>query len=140
MVLIWKELPCVSNKKNMRTITDDSISSNLDDQVNRYIRLYTLFDSLFSISRTPCGKIDHKKLNDLKEVISLCLIKWRNLRLSMQMIKVHGIEDHLFEQIEKFNGIDSYVKAFIEQTHQLSMLDEKRTDKLRDRKKAFVHH
>ena len=56
------------------------------------------------------------------------------------MIKVHGIEDHLFEQIEKFNGIDSYVKAFIEQTHQLSMLDEKRTDKLRDRKKAFIHH
>ena len=57
----------------MTIITDDSILTNLDDQVNRYIEICILFDSLFSISRTPCGEIDHKKLNDLKEVISLCL-------------------------------------------------------------------
>ena len=73
---------------NIVTIkTDDSILTNLDDQVNCYIEICTLSDSLFSISRIPCGKIDHNKLNDQKKVISLCLIKWRNLRFLMKMIK-----------------------------------------------------
>ena len=27
--------------------------------------------------------------------------KWRNLRLSMKIPKIIGVEDHLFEQIEK---------------------------------------
>ena len=52
-----------------------SVLTNLDDQVNRYNEICTLFDSLFSISRTLGKEIDYKKLNDLKEVISLCLIK-----------------------------------------------------------------
>ena len=44
----------------MTIITDDSILTNLDYQVNRYIEICTLFYSLFSLSRTPCGDIDHK--------------------------------------------------------------------------------
>ena len=36
-------------------ITDDSILTNLDDQLNCYIEICTLYYSLFSISRTPCG-------------------------------------------------------------------------------------
>ena len=102
--------------KIMSIITDDSILLYLDDQVNRYIEICTLFDSLFSISRTPCGEIDHKKLNDLKEVISFCLRKWRNLRLSMKMIKIHGVEDHFF-LIEKSKGIDCFIEDVIEQAH-----------------------
>ena len=46
--------------KIMSIITDDSILLYLDDQVNRYIEICTLFDSLFSISITPCGEIDHR--------------------------------------------------------------------------------
>ena len=83
-------------KKIMIIIIDYKTLRNLDEQVNRYIEICTLFDSLFSISRTPCGEIDHKRLNDLKEVISFCLRKWRNLQLSMKMIKIHGVEDHFF--------------------------------------------
>ena len=45
----------VFQTKFMRIITDDSILTNLDDQVNRYIKICTLFDSLFSVSRTPYG-------------------------------------------------------------------------------------
>ena len=60
--------------KIMTIITDDPVLTNLDDQVNRYIEICTLFDSLFSISRTPCGELDHNKLNNLKEAMSLCLI------------------------------------------------------------------
>ena len=56
-----------SQIKIMTIITDDSILTNLDDQVNRYIEICTLFESLFPISRTPCREIDHKKINDLKK-------------------------------------------------------------------------
>ena len=117
----------------MTIMTDDKILTNLDDQ-KKNIEMCILFDSLFSISRTSCGEIDHKKINDLKEVISLCLRKWRNLRLSMKMIKIYGVEDHLFEQIEKFNKIGCFIEDFIERMHQFGMLDEKRTGKIRDRK------
>ena len=36
-------------------ITDDSIFTNLDDQLNCYIEICRLDYSLFSISRTPYG-------------------------------------------------------------------------------------
>ena len=41
--------------KIMIIIADDSILINLDYKVNRYIKICTLFDSLFSVSRTPYG-------------------------------------------------------------------------------------
>ena len=95
-------------------ITDDLILTNLDDQVNRYIEICTLFYSLFSISRKPCEEIDCKKIKDLKEPTSLYLIKWSNLQLSTKIIKIHGVEDYSFEQIEKFNRIGCFVEDFIE--------------------------
>ena len=82
----------------MTIITDDKILIILEDQVNRYIEIHILFDSLFSLSRTPYGEIDDKKLINLNEIITLCMLKWRNIRLSMKMIKTHEAEDLLFEQ------------------------------------------
>ena len=58
----------------------------------------------------------------------------KNLRLSTKMITIHGVEDHLFEQIEKFNVIGCFIEDAIEQAHQFRTLDEKRTGKMRDRK------
>jgi len=80
------------------------------------------------------------KLNQLNEIIKLTIMKWRNLRMSMKMIKIHGVEDHLFDQIKHFNGIGCFIEDFIEQAHQFGNLDESRTGKLRDREKAFNHH
>ena len=57
------------------------------------------------------------------------MIKWRNLRISIQMIKIHGVEIHLFDQIKHYNGIGCFVEAFIEQTHQFGILDESSTGK-----------
>ena len=56
------------------------------------------------------------------------------------MIKIHGVEIHLFDQIKHYNGIGCFVEAFIEQTHQFGILDESSTGKLRDREKSFNHH
>ena len=80
-----------------KIITEKSILKILDKEVSRYIKLCTLFDSLFSLSRTPCGEINDEKLKQLKEIITLNMMKWRNLRMSIQMIKIHGVEDHLFD-------------------------------------------
>ena len=60
--------------------------------------------------------------------------------MSMQMINIHGIEDHLFDQIKHYNGIGSFIGDFIEQAHQFGKLDESRSDKLRDKEKAYNHH
>ena len=60
-----------------------------------------LFDTIFSNSITPCGEMDDAKSINLNEIITLCMLKWRNIRLSMKMTKIHGFEDHLFDQIKK---------------------------------------
>ena len=50
----------------------------------------------------------------------------------MKIRKIHGVEDYLFEQIQKFNGIGCFIKDFIEQAHQFKMLNKK-AGKSRDR-------
>ena len=42
----------------MKTITEKSTSKIVDNKVSHYIKTYTLFDSLFSLSRTPCGEMN----------------------------------------------------------------------------------
>ena len=61
-------------------------------------------------------------------------------RMSIQMIKIHGAKDHLFDQVKHYNGIGCFIEYFIEQVHQFGNLDKSRTGKLRDRKKAYNHH
>ena len=53
--------------------------------------------------------MNDEKLKQLKEIIKLSMMKWRNLRMAIQMIKVHGVEDHLFDQIKHYNGIGCFV-------------------------------
>ena len=71
----------------------------------RYIERCILFDSLFSLSRTLTGKNTTEIINKLEFVIDKTILCWRNLRLSTNMVKIHGIEDYLLYQIKKYNGI-----------------------------------
>ena len=64
------------------------------------------------------------------------MLCWRNLRLLTLMPKIHGIEDHLLDQIKKYNGIGCFIEDFIEKAHQFGMLDEKKAAKKRERTKA----
>ena len=100
---------CTDFKEEItKIITDKRIFKIIDEEVSCYIEICTLFDSLFSLSRTPCGEMNDEKLKQLKEIITLSMMKWRNLRMSMQMIKIHGVEDHLFDQIKHYNGIGCF--------------------------------
>ena len=100
------------------------------------IKICTLFDSLFSLSRTLTGKITTEIIDKVEIVIDKTMIYWRNLRLSTKMVKIHGIEDYLWDQIKKYNGLGCFIKDFIEQAQQFGMLDKKRTANMRDRIKA----
>ena len=84
--------------------------------------------------------MNNKKLKQLKEIIKLSMMKWRNLRMSMQIIKIHGVEDYLFDQIKHCNEIGCFIEDFIKQAHQFGNLDESRTGKLGDRVKAYNYH
>ena len=45
-----------------KIITKKSILKIVDKEVSRYIEICSLYDSLFSLSRTPCGKMNDEKL------------------------------------------------------------------------------
>ena len=80
----------------------------------RYIEIFTMFDSLFSLSRTLIGKITPKIIEQLEIVIDKTMSCWRNLRFSTKRDKIHGIEDHLLDQIKKYNGIGCFIEDIIE--------------------------
>jgi hypothetical protein len=61
------------------------------------------------------------------------------LRLLMRGPKVHGLEDHLVDQMVRYNGIGDFCEDFVEQAHQIGVRDELRTSNL-TRSKAFRSH
>jgi len=110
------------------------------DVTERYIEICTLFDTLFSLSRTTCGSLTNDIIDKLKIIIKKVMICWRNLRFSSKMPKIHGIEDHLLDQIIKYSGIGCFIEDFIEQAHQYGMLEERKSANMRDRAKAALNH
>ena len=114
--------------------------NKIKDYIMSYIKIYTLLDSLFSLLRTLTETNTTKIIEKLEIVIDKTMICWRNLRLSTKMVNIHGIEDHLLDQIKTYNGIRCFIEDFIEQTHQFGMIDEKRTTNMRYREKAVHNH
>ena len=68
------------------------------------------------------------------------MLCWRNLRFSSNMPKIHGIEDHLLDQIIKYDGIGYFIEDFIEQVHEYEMLEERKLANMRNRNKATNNH
>ena len=91
--------------------------NKIKDYIMSYIKIYTLLDSLFSLLRTFTETNTTKIIEKLEIVIDKTMICWRNLRLSTKIVKIHGIEDHILDQIKKYNGIGCFIEDFIEQTH-----------------------
>ena len=65
---------------------------------------------------------------------------WGNLRLSAKTVIIHGIEDHLLDQIKKDNKIECFIEDFIEQSYQYGMIDEKITANIGDRVKKSINY
>ena len=77
-----------------------------------YIEICTLFDSLFSLSRTLTGKITSEIIDKLEIIIDKTMLCWRNLRVSTKMVKIHGIEDHLLDQIKNIIKLVASLKIY----------------------------
>jgi hypothetical protein len=114
-----------------------------DDEVNSIIEMYThlgfILDGIFSMGRTKCGELTDEIVDTTRRMIKAVLHLWRCLRMSMQGPKIHGMEDHLLEQMIRFNGIGDFTEDFVEQAHQYGVKEELRTRSL-NRGKAFKSH
>jgi hypothetical protein len=117
--LQFKELLLEIDEEQGRC-SDDEIS----DMIRHYSELCMLFDYLFSMARTPNGGLTNEILEETKQCLGVMMLKWRDLWLSMNMPKIHGLEDHLIATMEQWNGIGDFLEDFIEQAHQFGMREE----------------
>ena len=104
------------------------------------MELCTLFDGLFSKARTHSGEATNEICDLTERYVTVVIVKWRDLRLSTDMLKIHGIEDHLVKQMRDFNGFGYFLEDFVEQAHQFGMRDEKRTANMTDRNRKYNSH
>ena len=51
----------------------------IEECTEKYIEVCTLFDSLFSSSRTLCGQMTKEMIDKLEIVMKITLLCWRNL-------------------------------------------------------------
>ena len=100
-----------------KLIKEEDKINEVIDVTERYIEICTLFDILFSLSRTTCGSLTNEIIDKLQIVIKKVMLCWRNLHFSSKIPKIHGIEDHLLDQIIKYSGIGCFIEDFIEQAH-----------------------
>jgi Rad3-related DNA helicase len=107
--------------------------------VTMYQNLGYLLDGVFSIARTPYGEMNEEKCQLMDRTVNALMKMWRYLRLSMKGPKIHGVEDHLRDQMNEIGGIGDYLEDFVEQGHQTGVKDEIRTKGL-NRMKAFIAH
>ena len=118
------------------TIAD---SNEIENTINMYRDLGFLLDGVYSLARTELGKVTDEIINDTKRIVKAILTMWRHLGLSMRGPKIHGLEDHLVEQMVHYKGIGDYCEDFVEQSHQDGMKEELRTSGLK-RTRAFMSH
>ena len=80
---------------------------------------------LFSLARTKSGEPDDTIFNMVQKYLSAIMVKWRHLILSMDMLKIHWLEDHLVTQMRLLKQIGCFIVDFIEyfikQAHQFGM-------------------
>ena len=81
----------ISSIEINKIITNEKEKNEVNEYTERYIEIYTLFYSLFSLSRILCGYVSKKLINKLEVVIKSTLSCLKKLRLSTKMIKKHGI-------------------------------------------------
>ena len=96
-----------------KSIIEDTQIKEVNDVTERYIEICTLFDTLFALSRTICGEITCEIIEKLRNIIQKVMLYLRNLRFSSKIPKIHGIEDHLLDQIIKYNGIGCLSKILL---------------------------
>jgi hypothetical protein len=102
------------------------------DVLKRFKVLCVLCDYLYSLARTKTGDVTEAIMANASKCIKAVMLKWRDLGMSMKMPKIHAVEDHLLWQMALYVGIGDFVKAFIEQAHQIGRTEDIQTRNMRD--------
>ncbi len=63
--------------------------------IEQCVESCTLLDGLFSKVRAPSGEATEEICDLTERYVGAVVGKWRDLRLSTDMLKIRGIEDHL---------------------------------------------
>ena len=50
-------------------------------------------------------------IKEQKTYVEAVMVTWRDIRLSTNMLKIHGIEDHLVNQMKKPTELDASMKT-----------------------------
>ena len=73
-------------------ISEEIQKNEVNDVTERYIEICTLFDTLFSLSRTICGEITCEIIEKLRIIIQKVMLCWRNLRFSSKCQKYMALK------------------------------------------------
>ena len=99
--------------KQIITDVEDKIPE--DDEVYSIINMYRdlgfLLDGLFSIARLGCGELSEDDFRLGERYVNGIKKMWRYLRLSNKGPKIHGLGDHLIDQMEVYNGKGDFFKT-----------------------------
>jgi hypothetical protein len=135
--LQFQELPLGVDEEDGWCGNEDII-----DIVGRYTELCPSFDHLFSmVAGTPAEVLTAEAIwDETRRCLGVTMLKWRDLRPSTRMPKIHGLEDYLITMMEQWNGIGDFLEDFIEQAHWFGTREAKRTANMRDRVRAANSH
>jgi hypothetical protein len=107
-------------------LVDRCPNEEVQEWVEKFKKILSVFDGIFSIARMSCGKVKDEHISSLKNYITTAMKLWRGLGHSIAP-KSHVLEDHLAEQIARFGGIGDFCEDFIEKSHQDGIIDHSRT-------------
>ena len=102
-----------------------------NDEVNKMVDMYRdlgfLMDGVFATARIKNGELTEDDIDFMRRLTNATAKMWRNLRLSFEKPKIHGVEVHILQQMVLWNGIGCFVEDFVEKAHQDGVRDEVRT-------------
>ena len=61
-----------------KIITKEDQINEVNDVTKRYIEICTLFDTLFSLSKTVCGNMTREIFEKLRVIIQKVMSYWKN--------------------------------------------------------------
>jgi hypothetical protein len=108
--------------------------------ISKFKSVLHVFDYFFSKAQEPSGPVTETDVWELKDYIYLGMKLWSNVELIFEAPKLHAIEDHLCDQMQKLNGIGDLGEDWVEQAHQVGIRDERRSRSIKDCSAAAILH
>ncbi len=91
-----------------------------------------LFDGFLSLVRTEHKDLTRQHITKAREYAAKAVAVWQIMELSVTP-KCHASEDHACDQLELLKGLADFCEDWVEQLHQLGLMNNRRTKTIRNR-------